>query len=143
MKENTSRLGQYGLFGLGKNMVSMIVMVLALCAVSFYLGGAYYGIPENGDGSVVFDRAGCIPLQKVEPFPECNLTTQDMTPCTDPKASLKSIALYCRRNSTVTNRLPDWFRFAEMEQVPQVEDGLQGAALSSSLRASAVLDSSA
>lgn len=85
MKENTSRPGQYGLFGLGKNMVSMIVMVLTLCAVSFYLGGAYYGIPENGDGSVVFDRAGCIPLQKVEPFPECNLTTQDVTPCTDPK----------------------------------------------------------
>lgn len=87
MKENTTRPGQFGAMA-HRNMVPYIAMVLALCAVSFYLGGAYYGIPaENADGSVVVDRTGCVPLMKVEPFPECNLTTQDMTPCTDPKAS--------------------------------------------------------
>lgn len=92
MKENTTRPGQYSL-GVGRNMLSMIVMVLALCAVSFYLGGAYYGISDTGNGSATLDRSSCIPLQKVEAFPECNLTTQDMTPCTDPKASLASLSI--------------------------------------------------
>lgn len=84
MKENTKGPSQ---FGLGKNMGPMILAMVALCGVSFYLGGAYYAIPENSDGSSVMDRSGCIPLQKVEAFPVCNITTQDMTPCQDPKVS--------------------------------------------------------
>lgn len=87
MKENTTRPGA---FGTGRSIWSLALMVLGLCAVSFYLGGAFYStqenmLEENAGGSAAAERTGCIPIMKVEAFPVCNITLQDSTPCQDPK----------------------------------------------------------
>lgn len=89
MKENTTRPGY---FGTGKGLMPLAIMVLALCAISFYLGGAFYStsdtvIGDKADRQAVSEKVGCTPLSRIEAFPECNITTQDITPCTDPKVS--------------------------------------------------------
>jgi len=87
MKENTTRPGA---FGTGRSIWSLALIVLGLCAVSFYLGGAFYStqeniLEENASGSAAAERTGYIPIMKVEAFPVCNITLQDATPCQDPK----------------------------------------------------------
>lgn len=71
-------------------LVPLVAVVALLCSISFYLGNLYSG--ENASlinniktGEQVAERGGCLDTLKVEPFPECNITLQDHTPCTDPK----------------------------------------------------------
>jgi hypothetical protein len=89
MKENTTKPGY---FGTGKQLVPLIFMMLALCAISFYLGCAFSSTPseqvlvesEQTETSVA-ETTDCIPIFKHVDFTPCNITLQDMTPCTDPK----------------------------------------------------------
>jgi hypothetical protein len=73
-------------------LVPLVVVVATLCAISFYLGNQ------------VSERSGnCLENIKVDPFPECNITFQDYTPCTDPKVNILAVfqfevAVLCFRN---------------------------------------------
>ncbi|KAJ7528246.1 hypothetical protein O6H91_16G091300 [Diphasiastrum complanatum] len=76
-----------------RRIFPLIFMVISLCGLSFYLGGAFCWeksrlLDENkgqNDASKVITRLGCQSTFKQEPFPECNTTMQDSTPCTDPE----------------------------------------------------------
>eukprot|EP00897_Mesotaenium_endlicherianum_P007750 jgi/Mesen1/7002/ME000365S06145 len=76
-----------------------IVCVVALCGLSFYMGGAFCGV-DRGTAVVVNDQGGQLSdiavdngaLQKTGhqavptyTFDECSVTSQDATPCTDPE----------------------------------------------------------
>jgi hypothetical protein len=89
MKENTTKPGY---FGTGKQLVPLTFMMLALCAISFYLGCAFSSTPSEQvlvesvqTETSVAETTDCIPIFKHVDFTPCNITLQDMTPCTDPK----------------------------------------------------------
>jgi len=89
MKENTTKPGY---FGTGKQLVPLTFMMLALCGISFYLGCAFSSTPSEQvlvesvqTESSVAETTDCIPIFKHVDFTPCNITLQDMTPCTDPK----------------------------------------------------------
>ncbi|EFJ21402.1 hypothetical protein SELMODRAFT_151943 [Selaginella moellendorffii] len=79
-----------------QRFVPLAFMVISLCAISFYLGGAFSstkarviqvtsGGPASKDPiSIQLTKADCSSAFKQEPFPECNITFQDVTPCTNP-----------------------------------------------------------
>ncbi|MQM16501.1 hypothetical protein Taro_049459 [Colocasia esculenta] len=76
--------------------VSISLMILVLCGLSFYLGGIYSSdrnklvawnsvssVPSHQEAST---KSSASPLQlKSTVFPECGNDYQDYTPCTDPK----------------------------------------------------------
>nr|GLL44352.1 probable methyltransferase PMT21 isoform X1 [Ipomoea trifida] len=76
--------------------VPMVVLLVALCGISFYLGGVFYSEKEK-DGYATndvskeaesFEGTAGGSLQTTEDtslFPECSPDFQDYTPCTDPK----------------------------------------------------------
>eukprot|EP00246_Nothoceros_aenigmaticus_P005239 TRINITY_DN17148_c0_g1_i1.p1 TRINITY_DN17148_c0_g1~~TRINITY_DN17148_c0_g1_i1.p1 ORF type:complete len:606 (+),score=90.61 TRINITY_DN17148_c0_g1_i1:229-2046(+) len=70
-----------------QRLVPLALMVMSLCALSFYLGGVFSsdrtGI-RSDDESVKAGGAGCTAVVKLDPLPACPLEQQDMTPCTDP-----------------------------------------------------------
>ncbi|XP_024372728.1 probable methyltransferase PMT21 [Physcomitrium patens] len=76
-------------------LVPLVVAVATLCGISFYLGNLYSTEKSNIDDVIkseeqVSGRSGnCFQVNKVDPFPECNITLQDHTPCTDPKRWFK------------------------------------------------------
>lgn len=89
MKENTTKPGY---FGTGKQLVPLTFMMLALCGISFYLGCAFSSTPSEQvlvesvqTETSVAETTDCIPIFKHVDFTPCNITLQDMTPCTDPK----------------------------------------------------------
>jgi hypothetical protein len=90
-------------------LVPLVVVVATLCAISFYLGNLYNTekstiIDEIKSEEQVSERSGnCLENIKVDPFPECNITLQDYTPCTDPKVNILAVfqfevAVLCFRN---------------------------------------------
>eukprot|EP01018_Ginkgo_biloba_P003200 Gb_21032 [translate_table: standard] len=92
MKDRDSRSVMYS--GRTFRLVPNVLMVLSLCAVSFYLGGMYL---SEKDRLRVEDKASHLPLKvscevaEVKPvtFNECSIAYQDYTPCTDPKRWIK------------------------------------------------------
>lgn len=91
-------------------LVPLVVVVATLCGISFYLGNLYNTekstISEEikSEEQVSEKSANCLQNIKVDPFPECNITLQDHTPCTDPKVNtldlfLSKVAiLWCTAN---------------------------------------------
>lgn len=70
-------------------VVPLTVLLVVLCAFSFYLGKVYCPekdrIVANGIGKAVESSKGAVSLQvKSVSFPECGIDYQDYTPCTDP-----------------------------------------------------------
>ncbi|KAK1375074.1 Methyltransferase [Heracleum sosnowskyi] len=72
-------------------VVPLTVLLVVLCAFSFYLGKVYCPekdrIVANGIGKAVESSKAAVhvPLQvKSVSFPECGIDYQDYTPCTDP-----------------------------------------------------------
>lgn len=72
-------------------LLPLFLIVSSLCAVSFYLGGAFCSekktIDETHQSLAASDKAGCSAVIKQAPFESCNITMQDYTPCTDPVVS--------------------------------------------------------
>ncbi|XP_021907332.1 probable methyltransferase PMT20 [Carica papaya] len=76
-------------------IVSITILLVVLCGVSFYLGGAFCSEKNRFEGKDIKDVKKAVPGPKeliVTPlqikevaFPECSLDYQDYTPCTDPK----------------------------------------------------------
>jgi len=71
--------------------VTFAVTLIALCGLSFYLGGIFC----SGKDAVVANTikntldtpkqtSGSLVMRPIS-FPECSLDYQDYTPCTDPK----------------------------------------------------------
>ncbi|KAL8112781.1 hypothetical protein AgCh_020183 [Apium graveolens] len=70
-------------------VVPLTVLLVVLCAFSFYLGKVYCPekdrIVANGIGKAVKSSNAAVPMQvKSVSFPECGIDYQDYTPCTDP-----------------------------------------------------------
>ncbi|KAH7443577.1 hypothetical protein KP509_02G040600 [Ceratopteris richardii] len=83
-----------GIFGLSSEKKSKIVplalVLLALCSVSFYLGGIFCSskdaeLLESSIQEADLKVAGCPSQTRVTDFKECNITFQDLTPCMDPR----------------------------------------------------------
>ncbi|KAI6681101.1 hypothetical protein NL676_034982 [Syzygium grande] len=77
------------------SVLPMTTLLVALCGLSFYLGGIYCAEKNKFEVKNFKDIAKAVPSPKestVAPlqmkfvtFPECSLDYQDHTPCTDPK----------------------------------------------------------
>lgn len=72
--------------------VSMALILVVLCGVSFSLGSIFcsqkyrYGMLDIGNVIPSSKAVAIVPLQiKAVTFPECDSSFQDYTPCTDPK----------------------------------------------------------
>lgn len=64
-----------------------LLAVLSLCCISFYFGGIFCAgkVSQPGASSAVSSKAAdCQSLAIITDFKECNITLQDLTPCTDP-----------------------------------------------------------
>ncbi|MCO5554911.1 hypothetical protein L7F22_008449 [Adiantum nelumboides] len=64
-----------------------VLVLLSLCSLSFYLGGIFCGdkgTQQSALSAADLKVASCQPQLKVTEFKECNITLQDLTPCTDP-----------------------------------------------------------
>lgn len=73
-----------------QRLVPLALMVMSLCALSFYLGGVFSSdrTGTRDDDGVKAASAGCTAVVKLEPVPPCPLDQQDMTPCTDPRVCM-------------------------------------------------------
>ncbi|KVH95623.1 putative S-adenosyl-L-methionine-dependent methyltransferase [Cynara cardunculus var. scolymus] len=76
----------------GSRVVSMAIMFVVLCGLSFYLGGIFCSeknkLPTEPVARVVDSEEPIVsgPIQvKSVSFPECSADFQDYTPCTDPR----------------------------------------------------------
>lgn len=82
-------------------LVPLVLVVASLCILSFYMGNLYDSAKSNISeeikvGEQVKEKSGnCLQTMKQDPFPECNITLQDMTPCTDPKV-INQFGVYWR-----------------------------------------------
>lgn len=82
----------------GPKIVSLTMVVLALCGFSFYLGGIF-GSERNRVEVIDVKKAVPAPKEavfaplqiKTITFPECSSDYQDYTPCTDPRVLLKKL----------------------------------------------------
>ena len=95
-------------------LVPLVVVVATLCAISFYLGNLYNNeksiIDEIKSEEQVSEKSGnCVENIKVDPFPECNITLQDHTPCTDPKVNIVPIFQFEFARSCSRNGVPEDF----------------------------------
>lgn len=64
-----------------------VLLVLSLCSFAFYLGGIFCADKDPQQSAISgtdLKVAGCQPQAKITKFKECNITLQDLTPCTDP-----------------------------------------------------------
>jgi hypothetical protein len=72
------------------------LILLSLCAFAFYLGGLFC---TEKDGVVInsYDEfsvtKNCQPQVKPSNFQECNISLQDITPCTDPHVLIFELKL--------------------------------------------------
>ncbi|KAL8141729.1 hypothetical protein V2J09_014761 [Rumex salicifolius] len=74
----------------GSRIISICLILAALCGFSFYLGGIFCSQKDHDkDSSITATESKdslVAPLMiKAVSFPECSLDYQDYTPCTDPK----------------------------------------------------------
>eukprot|EP00250_Pteridium_aquilinum_P011629 c20206_g2_i1 orf=1-423(-) len=68
-------------------MLPPVLLVLSLVSISFYLGGIFCAdrdTPQSAISGTDLKVSGCQPQAKPTEFKECNITLQDLTPCTDP-----------------------------------------------------------
>ncbi|KAH7301055.1 hypothetical protein KP509_23G010200 [Ceratopteris richardii] len=64
-----------------------VLVLLSLCSLSFYMGGIFCGekgAPQSSSSEITVALSGCQPQTKFTKFVECNISLQDLTPCTDP-----------------------------------------------------------
>lgn len=86
------------------SVLPMTTLLVALCGLSFYLGGIYCAEKNKFEVKNFKDIAKAVPSPKestVAPlqmkfvtFPECSLDYQDHTPCTDPKVRVDHVVRY-------------------------------------------------
>lgn len=78
------------------HLLPLVIVITLLCGLSFYIGTIYYSERSSfselikGGESVPEKSGDCQLTIKQEPFPVCNISLQDNTPCSDPKVNHKT-----------------------------------------------------
>lgn len=120
----------------------MVVLLVALCGISFYLGGVFYSEKEK-DGYATNDVSkeaesfegtaggGSLQTEDTSLFPECSPDFQDYTPCTDPKVFSKPVS-WCGVYSTLVclNKMRN---ITEVEEIRPTKTNIHGTPLPASI----------